>query len=85
MKEFTPEQIEAMKHFPRTLPEDRRRFCELFLTPPSRQDVLEAQKREAIERRKQQIREKGSQALKKSQTKTKSMPSMKKIVWYQSN
>ena len=65
MKEFTPEQIEAMKHFPRTLPEDRRRFCELFLTPPSRQDVLEAQKREAIERRKQQIREKGSQALKK--------------------
>lgn len=64
MKEFTPEQIEAMKHFPRTLPEDRRRFCELFLAPPSRQDVLEAQKREAIERRKQQIRAKGHQQMK---------------------
>lgn len=65
MKEFTPEQIEAMKHFPRTLPEDNRRFRELFLAPPSREEYLEAQKREAIERRKQQIREKGSQALKK--------------------
>ncbi|MBQ4472493.1 MAG: hypothetical protein II942_04565 [Alphaproteobacteria bacterium] len=45
MKEFTPEQIEAMKHFPRTLPEDRRRFCELFLTPPSREEYLKAQAR----------------------------------------
>ena len=64
MKEFTPEQIEAMKHFPRTLPEDSRRFRELFLTPPSYEEMLQARKREAIERRKQQIREKGRQTMK---------------------
>jgi len=65
MKEFTPEEIDAMKHFPRTLPEDRAAWRKRFLPPPSREEVLKANEDALKVRKQKETRARGSQELKK--------------------
>ena len=65
MKEFTKEEIEAMKNFPRTLPEDRQAWLKRFLPAPSYEDVSAAREEILKARKQKETRARGSQELKK--------------------
>lgn len=84
MKEFTKEEIEAMKHFPRTLPEDRQAWLKRFLPAPSYEDALAAREKQRALKAQQKLTpppyEEVLKVRKQKETRARGSQELKKIM-----